>query len=90
MLLLWKKPIIDLDTIKLVLFLLGNGCPPDLFTRWILLWQSWATWQVAKKEQDKSISSLTTRTKSHMWFYYHVDHRKLLFLDGRPRKKTQM
>lgn len=61
-LLFWKKPIGDLDTFGLVLFLLGNGCPTDLFTRWILLSQFWATWQVAKKEQDKSISSLTMRT----------------------------
>ena len=49
MLLFWKKPIGDLETFKLVLFLLGNGCPPDLFTRWILLSQFSATLPAAEK-----------------------------------------
>lgn len=91
MLLFWKKPVGDLETFKRVLFLLGNGCPPDLFTRWILLSQSWATSQVAERRARQVDFILNSKdTKSHTWFYYDVDHRKLLFLDGRPRNEPRM
>ena len=87
-LLFWKKPIGDLDTFKLVLFLLGNGCPPDLFTRWILLSQSWATSQVAEKRQVDFIVN-NEITKSHTRFYFDIDHQKLLYLDGHPWKEPR-
>ena len=90
-LLFWKKPLGDLDTFKLVLFLLGNGCPADLFTRWILLSQFWATPQLAEKRARQVDFILNNEdTKSHTWFYYDVDHGKLLFLDRRPRKDPRM
>ena len=33
----WRKPIGDRDTFKLMLFCLGNGCSPNLISRWILV-----------------------------------------------------
>ena len=35
-LIFWKKPMKDKETFKLVLFLIGNGCSPDLIRRWIV------------------------------------------------------
>ena len=32
----WKKPIGDVETFKLVLFFVGNGCSPHLISEWIL------------------------------------------------------
>ena len=37
----WKKPISDEETLKLVLFLIGNGCPPTRVTEWIVLSTFW-------------------------------------------------
>ena len=85
MLSFWKKPIGDLENFKLVLFLLGNGCPPDLVRRWILLSQFWATFPAAEKRARQVDFNLNNEsTKSHTWFYYDVDHQKQLFLDGTP------
>ena len=38
----WKKPFGDRETIKHMLFYLGNGCSTSLISRWILLSQTWA------------------------------------------------
>ena len=38
----WKKTMGDTETFKLVLFLNGNGCEPNLIRRWIMLAQHWA------------------------------------------------
>ena len=49
-LIFWKKPMKYEETFKLVLFLIGNGCSPDLIRGWIVLAQYWATsWQRAEK-----------------------------------------
>ena len=42
-LLFWRKPLGDMQTFKLMLFLVGNGCSPDLIRPWILLSQAWAS-----------------------------------------------
>jgi len=35
----WRKPMGDMETFRLALFLIGNGCAPLLITEWILLAQ---------------------------------------------------
>ena len=90
-LLFWRKPVGDLNTFKLVLFLLGNGCPPELFKRWILSSQFWATSQLAEKRARQVDFILNNEDmKSRTWFYYNVGQQKLLFLDGRTRKEPRM
>lgn len=37
----WRKPIGDVDVFKLLLFTIGNGCPPSLISEWIMLSQYW-------------------------------------------------
>lgn len=39
--LLWGKPIRDKKTFQLLLFMVENGCPPDLSTQWILTSTYW-------------------------------------------------
>jgi hypothetical protein len=38
---LWKKPLSDEETFKFMLFLLGNGCGPQLTCEWILTSTYW-------------------------------------------------
>ncbi len=37
----WRKPIHDVEVFKLLLFFIGNGCPPTFISKWILLSQYW-------------------------------------------------
>lgn len=85
----WKKPINDRDTFKLALFLLGNGCSPYLLKRWIMLSQFWAGHPIAEKRARQIDFILNNADcKAHTWFYYDVDHRKHLYLNGLPREQT--
>lgn len=82
----WKKPISDTDTFKLVLFFLGNGCSPYLFNNWIMLSQFWANYATAEKRARQIDFILNNAdTKANSWFYYDMDHKKLLYLNGLPR-----
>lgn len=83
----WRKPIGDTDTFKLLLFFLGNGCSPVLFKDWIMLSQFWATPATAEKRARQIDFVLNNAdTKAQSWFYYDLDHQKLLYLNGLPRK----
>ena len=84
----WKKPISDTDTFKLVLFFLGNGCSPHLFSEWIMLSQYWANYATAEKRARQiDYIVINADTKANCWFYYDVDHKKLLYLNGLPRSE---
>ena len=48
-LLFWRKPLGDMHTFKLVLFLVGNGYSQDLICPWILLSQAWESPEQAEK-----------------------------------------
>lgn len=51
----WQKPIGDVGTFKLMLFGLGNGCPPNLMLRWILSSQTWSP--AARKSTKKGTTN---------------------------------
>ena len=71
---LWKKPIRDRDTFKLMLFWLGNGCSPPLITRWSLLSQTWPPEKVEKSALQIDFVLNDAETKRGSWFYFDVDH----------------
>jgi len=88
-LIVWNKPMKDEETFKLLLFLIGNGCSPDLFRRWIVLAQYWATsWQRAKKrarQVDFVLNNVDQKRNS--WFYFGIDYYRQLYLNGLPIEK---
>jgi len=59
-LIFWKKRMEDEETFKLVLFLIGNGCSPDLIRRWIMLAQHSCTGQLHGSGQKRGLDKLTT------------------------------
>ena len=84
----WQKPIGDVGTFKLMLFAIGNGCSPDLIRPWILLSQMWATTATAEKRaRQMDFIFNNCEQKKDQWFYYDVDARKLLFLNGSSKSK---
>ena len=78
----------DNDTFKLMLFGLGNGCPPHLMVKWILSSQTWATASKAEKRARQLDFIINNEdVKKNSWFYFDIDYNKLLYLNGLPYKK---
>ena len=91
-LIFWKKPIIDKDTFKLFLFLgVGNGCSPNLISRWILTSQHWTSDKKAEKRARQLDFLLNNKdNKSHLWVYYYyyffdLHNEQWLYLNGQKR-----
>ena len=65
-----KKLMKEEETFKLLLFLIGNGCSPDLIRRMIMLAQYWRTsWQQAQKGAQKEDHILNNMDqKRTLWF----------------------
>ena len=85
----WKKHIGDRETFKLMLFCLGNGCSPPLISRWILLSQTWAPDKVEKRARQLDYVLNNAEAKRGTWFYFDLDHNKLLYLHGLPKQQSQ-
>ena len=84
--LFWKKPTGDNDTFKLLLFFIGNGCSPEVISKWILTSQHWASHTKGEKRArqiDFIIQNLNS--KGHMWFYFDLHHSQWLYLNGERR-----
>ena len=58
------------DTFKLMLFCLGNGCSPNLITKWILLSQTWAPDKAEKRARQIDYILNNADTNRSTWFYY--------------------
>ena len=78
----WQKLIGDKDTFKLTVFLLGNGCSPNLIWKWILLSQSWAPEKAEKQARQVDFVLNNADQKRGTWFYHDMDYNKLLYLNG--------
>ena len=78
----------DKETLKLLLFFHGNGCNPEIISRWILLAESWASSQATAEKRARQIQFVNDNldNKRHQWFYYNLDYSKLLYLNGLPRQ----
>lgn len=88
--LFWKKPTGDNDTFKLILFFIGNGCSPDVITKWILTSQHWATHEKGvKRARQLEFLKQNLDSKRNIWFYYDLHHSKWLYLNGEEREANQ-
>ena len=86
----WKKPIGDLNTFKLMLFFIGNGCSPHVISEWILSSLYWAEptkWDKRKRQIDFIHNNINT--KRHIWFYYDIHCNDWLYLNGLKLSKNQ-
>ena len=86
--LLWKKPTGHTDTFKLLLFLIGNGCPPSTTAHWILSSQHWGTHQKASQERARQIDFIRKNLpdKGNIWFYFDLHCDEWLYLNGKKRE----
>ena len=70
-----------------MLFALGNGCPPNLTLRWILTSQTWSPEQTEKRARQIDFILNNEDGKRSQWFYFDLDHRTLLYLNGLRNSK---
>ena len=84
----WRKPVGDKETFKMMLFALGNGCPPFLMSKWILTSQTWAPGKAEKRARQIDFILNNEDGKRSQWFYFDLDQRKLLYLNGLPRQEN--
>jgi len=82
----WSKPQGDLKTFQLKLFAVGNGCSPVLISEWILLAQSWAPDKAEKRARQIDNILANMDGKANKLFYFDLDYKKWLFLNGLPRR----
>ena len=80
-----------LETFRLVLFLIGNGCALQLFTEWILLAQYWAkSTQKAEKEACQINFVLTSAaSRSSKWFYFDKYYKLSFYFTEKLKKENQ-
>ena len=89
-LIFWKKPISDKDTSKLYLFLIGNGCSPNLISHWILTSQHWTSEKKSRK--TRSTTGLSTQQSEqqirHTLVLFDLHNDEWLYLNGQKERLT--
>ena len=85
----WRKPIGDVDVFKLLLFTIGNGCPPSFISEWIMLSQYWCFSREKCLKRGRQIDFIVKNMhcNSNKWYYFdlHVGHQ--LYLNGSIKNK---
>lgn len=84
--LFWKKPQTDNSTFQVYLFLVGNGCPPEISQKWILSSLYWSK----NKDVNKRMHQLKWLQEkfeegnnyNDKWFYFDLQKNLHLYLNG--------
>ena len=87
----WKKPNGDIETFKLILFFVENGCSPHLISEWILSSQLWNNFQKGDKRSrqiDFILKNLSD--KSSHWFYFDIHQNIWFHLNGEKRNTNNI
>ncbi|CAB4039728.1 Hypothetical predicted protein [Paramuricea clavata] len=83
----WKKPIGDEETFKLVLFLMGNGCPPTMIKDWIVSSTFWDKNKTVKRWEQVNWIIANITKHERRWFYFDLHFKKFLYMDRSERVK---
>ena len=80
----WRKPISDIETFKLLMFFVGNGCPPTLINEWIMLSQfwSWSTDKCLKRARQVDFIHGNLECNRNKWFYFDLHIGRLVYMNG--------
>ena len=83
--LFWEKPISNQETFQLLLFLVENGCPPDLSTQWILTSTYWDKTKTNPRFIQTGSILANVKKYCKTWFYFDLHLKKYVHLDGTDR-----
>lgn len=67
--------------------MVGNGGPPYPTIEWIMSSQFWSTDNQAFVKRSNQIKAIIRHidTKMNTWFYYNLEDRRLLYLNGNTK-----
>lgn len=81
----WQKPLSDNNAFRIFLFLIGNGCLPEIALKWILS-SAYFSDRIVKMKRLNQIHYLYTNfkeeTKHSTWFYYDMQRCLNVYLNG--------
>ena len=82
-----NTPLSDSDTFQFLLFMYGNGCPPE-----ICLQHLCTSYYFCKDKRNKRIYQIkwivsNLALKRHCWYYYDIHQQKTLFLNGTQKNR---
>lgn len=86
--LFWQKPLSDKSTFELFLFLVCNGCPPQMAGHWILLSQYWSKKALKKRFFQLKFLANHFHEYRNRWFYFDIHFNNYRFISGKPRCTT--
>ena len=80
----WQKPMSDTNTFKVVLFFVGNGCPPELINKWIMLSQHWSSPSSKCLKRARQLDYMNGKldVNGNKWFYFDLHIGRLVYLNG--------
>ena len=87
--LLQHTPISDTNTFKFIVFMYGNGCPPETCFRFLCSSYYYDKNKLSKRLQQIRWIILNLATKAYLWYYFDIHHQKTLFLTGNPKPPNQ-
>ena len=79
-----NTPLSDRDTFKYVLFMFGNGCPPQLCLQHLCTSYFYAPDKAKKRLQQIKWLCGNLSQKAHVWFYFDIYCNRILHLNGTP------
>lgn len=86
--LFWEKPISDSACLKLFLFMVANGCAPQVVASWILISQYWNVKVLHKRYFQLFYIMSHFESNRNMWFYFDIRNSVHRYLSGALRSWT--
>ena len=86
------RPLDRVKLLKVMLFLLGNGCPPWIASQWCITSFWYADDRTRCSRKIATIQDILTRvwTKRSDYFYYDIEQNLYLHMDGNYRESYQV
>lgn len=87
----WKKPMSPTDTFKILCFLLGNRCNVRLAMYWVLSSLAWAPRDELERRCIRVRAFFRDfQSKQSTWFFFSLDKRRIVHLDGSRHQIFQL
>lgn len=82
----WDKPMTDRSTFQLFLFLVCNGCSPQLAANWIMYSQFWNKKALKKRFCQLKYIVENFDVNKNKWFYFDIRNNVHRFVSGELRR----
>ena len=81
-------PMSDRDTFKFILFMFGNGCPPELCMKFLCTSYFYDRTRMNRRLYQIRWICSSLQDKAHHWHYFDIDCLSRLYLNGHPLSQS--